>query len=305
MRESRFFETALLMVRTIPAVAEERCFALKGGTAINMFVRDLPRLSVDIDLTYVPIEPRETSLENISRALRRIADRIASSIPRAKILKTVQKATDKVFKLTIREGDRQIKIEPNTILRGTVFPAVTRSLSKKAEELFEAAVSIQTLSVGDLYGGKFCAALDRQHPRDIFDMKLLLENEGITDEIRKAFVVYLSGHDRPIHELLQPSRENFKKVFETDFEQMSATAVTYDELVEVRERYIKLATSLLTKAEREFLITLKQGNPDWTLLELPGIEKLPSLQWKLTNVRKMDKKKREQMVAKLKSVLGF
>src|SRR5438876_7134238 len=60
---------AALLVRTFPLVATETCFALKGGTAINLFVRDMPRLSVDIDLTYLPVEPRAHFLQNITLAL--------------------------------------------------------------------------------------------------------------------------------------------------------------------------------------------------------------------------------------------
>ena len=71
---------AALLVRTIPLVDEERCFALKGGTAINLFVRDMPRLSVDIDLTYLPIADRTTSLMEIDAAMRRIAQRVRKGI---------------------------------------------------------------------------------------------------------------------------------------------------------------------------------------------------------------------------------
>jgi hypothetical protein len=70
-----------LLVRVLPYVAAETCFALKGGTAINLFVRDLPRLSVDIDLVYVPIQDRETSLREIWSALARIAQAIRKSVP--------------------------------------------------------------------------------------------------------------------------------------------------------------------------------------------------------------------------------
>ena len=74
-----------LLLRVLPAVAKEECFALKGGTAINLFVRDLPRLSVDIDLTYLPIEPRATSLSNIDAAMRRIAAKLRATIPKSHI----------------------------------------------------------------------------------------------------------------------------------------------------------------------------------------------------------------------------
>lgn len=55
-----------LLLKTLPEVAKETCFALHGGTAINLFIRNMPRLSVDIDLTYLPIEGYETSRTNIN-----------------------------------------------------------------------------------------------------------------------------------------------------------------------------------------------------------------------------------------------
>lgn len=58
-----------LLVRVLPLVDTEKCFALKGGTAINLFYRILPRLSVDIDLLYIPMDDRETALINIKAAL--------------------------------------------------------------------------------------------------------------------------------------------------------------------------------------------------------------------------------------------
>lgn len=56
----------------VPFVATEKEFALKGGTAINLFIRDMPRLSVDIDLTYVPVADRATSLKAIDAGMKRI-----------------------------------------------------------------------------------------------------------------------------------------------------------------------------------------------------------------------------------------
>ena len=131
MKTSRFYESARFMVRILPAVSVEECFALKGGTAINLFVRDLPRLSVDIDLTYLPLEPRDASLANISNALTRIADRVKKANRDAAIEKKALKNTAFIFKLLIRDGAVETKIEPNLILRGSVMPAATRSLSKK------------------------------------------------------------------------------------------------------------------------------------------------------------------------------
>jgi len=188
MKDTLFFKQAELILRVIPHVAAETAFALKGGTAINLFVRDMPRLSVDIDLTYLPIEPRDTSLQNISNGLQRIAHSIRRAIPGARARESYGKESGNVLKLFVSTPNVQIKIEPNTTIRGTVFPPAERDLCQKAEEFFELSASIHTLSLADLYGGKMCAALDRQHPRDLFDIKVLLDHEGITDEIRRAFV---------------------------------------------------------------------------------------------------------------------
>ncbi len=305
MKKSRFFESARFMVRILPAVSVEECFALKGGTAINLFVRDLPRLSVDIDLTYLPLESRDVSLANISEALNRIANRIKLANGDAAVEKKFLKNTSFIFKLLIRNGKVETKIEPNLILRGSVVPAVTRSLSKKSEKFFEAAVEIKTLSNADLYAGKFCAALDRQHPRDIFDMMLFLEDPSAIDaNFRKAFVVYLASHNRPMHELLAPTLLDVRDQYESDFDEMASTPITYEELESVRKKYFHLAKTMLDPQEKQFLLSLKSGEPQWDLLGILNVEKFPALQWKLANIKKMDVEKRNRLRAKLEKVLA-
>ena len=193
MRDSPFFRQAQLMIRALPHVAAEDCFALKGGTAINLFWRDLPRLSIDIDLTYLPIEPRELSLENISEALGRIADGLERTIAGVQVQKAITDDSGRVMRLFVQDDAARIVIEPNPVIRGSVFPTEQRDLVPAAQEAFEMAVSVTALAPADLYGGKICAALDRQHPRDLFDVKLLLADGGIGEATRKAFVVYLAA----------------------------------------------------------------------------------------------------------------
>jgi predicted nucleotidyltransferase component of viral defense system len=305
MKDQLFFPEADLMLRVLPYVAAEKDFALKGGTAINFFLRDLPRLSVDIDLTYLPLASREESLQAIGAALGRIAKAIRRAIPSAQVRENFLGGPRRVSKLFVRQRSVQIKIEPNEVLRGTVYPSEERSLTKKAEESFERFVTIKMLSAADLYGGKICAALDRQHPRDFFDIKVLLENEGITDEIRKAFVVYLACTDRPMHELLGQTRQDFKEVFERQFHGMALIPVRYEDLEQVRDALVPKLKGAFTTKEKQFLISLKEGNPQWDLLGLPGIEQLPGLQWKLANIRKMDKRKHADMLTKLKRTLDL
>jgi predicted nucleotidyltransferase component of viral defense system len=184
-----------LLIRILPLIAEETCFALKGGTAINLFVRDMPRLSVDVDLTYVPVAPRAVSLKALDAAMRRIADRIRKAIPGAQINTTQMEGA--VTRLIVRQGGVQTKIEVTPVLRGCVFEPETRSVSATVEATFGFA-EIAVVSFADLYAGKIVAALDRQHPRDLFDVRDLLANEGIDDALRTAFFLQLFALVSPL-----------------------------------------------------------------------------------------------------------
>jgi predicted nucleotidyltransferase component of viral defense system len=175
-----------LLIRVLPLVAQEKCFALKGGTAINLFVRNMPRLSVDIDVTYLPVEERAASMAAIDAAMRRIAASVRANIRGVQI--TEGKIDNTVTKLLVRAEGVQIKIEVTPVLRGCVYEAEMRSVSDAVEDAFGFA-EVQMVSFADLYAGKAVAALDRQHPRDLFDIRDLLANEGIGDELRRAFIV--------------------------------------------------------------------------------------------------------------------
>jgi predicted nucleotidyltransferase component of viral defense system len=305
LKGTRYFREAKLMLETLPSVATEKCFALKGGTAINFFVRDMPRLSVDIDLTYLPIEARTPSLENISEALKRIATRITKLRPSVQVGHILLSKTKYVTKLSVTEKDIKIKIEPNLVLRGTVFPTRTRKTAKSVEQFFEMAASITTVADADLYGGKLCAALDRQHPRDLFDVKLLLENEGITDEIRKGFVVYLAGHDETMSELLNPKLKELTQTFEEEFQGMPIESVTLKDLESTRTQLIAMLLRDLTDTERRFLLSIKEGDPKWELLGAAGAEQLPAIQWKLMKIKKMKPEHHRQSVQRLRAILSL
>ena len=185
-----------LLLQTIPFIAKEKIFALKGGTAINLFVRDMPRLSVDIDLTYIPFDDRETALKNISDGLERIKSDLEKNISGIRISAASREGQD--VKINCQIPGAQIKIEVNTTTRGIINPPQLLRLNQKVEETFERFAAIKVVSTAELFGGKICAAMDRQHPRDLFDVKLLLENEGITDDIKNGFLVALISHMRPV-----------------------------------------------------------------------------------------------------------
>ena len=291
-----FLRQAGLILRILPLIHQEQVFALKGGTAINFFVRDLPRLSVDIDLVYLPVTERTEALAEINQKLHGIAEKIRRMFPTAVI-------QESGLKLILRLGEATVKIEPNQVLRGSVHPAEVKELVPEAQKVFEVSVDMSTLSAPGLYGGKICAALDRQHPRDLFDIKLLLDHEGLTEGIRKAFVVYLIGHNRPMSELLDPRFSDMRHVFENEFVGTMRIPCEYEDLVETRARLVKLIRSSLTGEEKEFIASIQEGNPHWDLLGLSDIGRLPAVRWKLLNVAKMSSSKKKQEVEKLRAYL--
>jgi predicted nucleotidyltransferase component of viral defense system len=290
-----------LLLRTIPFIAEEPCFALKGGTAINLFVRDLPRLSVDIDLTYLPVSARSEALDAIDKAMRRIEVRVAGGIKGSKVSQTIQEGA--VTKLTVRETGAQIKIEVTPVLRGCAFEPEIRTVTPTVEEQFGFA-EMQVVSFADLYAGKIVAALDRQHPRDLFDVHQLLAREGITSELRSGFIVYLLSHTRPMSEVLNARPKDIARVFEQNFIGMTAEPVVLADLLQARTALVQAIVGDMPEPHRRFLISFERGQPDWDLLALPGVNKLPAVQWRQQNLDALSKPKRAALVAELERVLG-
>ena len=289
------------MLRALPHVAVEDCFALKGGTAINLFVRDIPRLSVDIDLTYLPVEPRAASLAAIGAAMTRIAQRIEGGIPGARI--TTSRADNAVTKLIVRADFVQIKIEVTPVLRGTVYQPERRSVSPAVEDAFGFA-EINVVSFADLYAGKIVAALDRQHPRDLFDIRALLANEGIGDDLRRAFVVYLLSHGRPMFEVLKSVPKDITAEFVRGFEGMTDVPITVAELVAARKQLVAEIVDKMPDAHRRFLVSFERGQPIWSLLDVPGVEALPAVLWRQQNLDSLEPARRQALVDNLKAVIG-
>jgi predicted nucleotidyltransferase component of viral defense system len=292
-----------LLVRVLPLVDTEKCFALKGGTAINLFYRALPRLSVDIDLLYIPMDDHNTALINIRAALSRISKLIHERIPGSR----VQDAHDQsdALRLIVSQGEIRIKVELSPVIRGTVFPEERMEVVEEVETEF-GYVEIQLASHPDLYAGKLCAALDRQHPRDLFDVKFLLENEGLTNDLRKTFLIFLISHQRPMSELLDPHCKDISQIYETEFKQMAEVDVPLEQLEEVREQLIHQINSQMTDNEKQFLLSFKNKEPDWNLLEMENIEviaNLPSVLWKMINLKKMPQQKHQDAYDKLENVL--
>lgn len=299
---SIYYRQVQLLLQTLPIVAQESCFALKGGTAINLFVRDMPRLSVDIDLVYLPVAERDEALEAIRGALSRICDQLIARIAGVKVHRAFEDRDD-ALRLVVSTAGVQIKIELSPVLRGTVYEPQIKAVTEVVEDEFGYA-EMRVVSLADLYAGKICAALDRQHPRDLFDVKLLLENEGLDDALRKAVIVYLISHHRPIAELLNPTLKDISETYQNEFVNMAEMVVSQVELEQVRVRLIRQLNDSLTGDEKAFLLSFKRCEPNWELLGLMGIEGLPAVKWKMLNLQRMKRDKYHEAVAKLVALLG-
>jgi len=166
-------------------------------------------------------------LEAISTGLSRLTADIGNRYPNATVIP--KKIHDQNVALRVSEAGSIIKIEPNLVIRGAVFQSHKKKIVREVEDEFGLSASCLCLSFADLYGGKICAALDRQHPRDLFDIKLLFENDGFTDEIRQAFIAYLISHPRPISELLSPNLLDIEPVFLSEFSGMTRSLVSLDD----------------------------------------------------------------------------
>jgi predicted nucleotidyltransferase component of viral defense system len=282
-----YLDTARLLTRVAPLVFVDDTFALKGGTAINLFVRDMPRLSVDLDLVFPDHRlPRDEALGRINEAIRQSVERLN----RRGFQTHVPASGDAgETKLLVRQGATEVKVEVNFVMRGTVQPVRMASLTPNARDTLEADIEIPVVSLEDVYGGKLVAAMDRQHPRDLFDVMQLFAHEGITDGIRRAFVVYLASHNRPVHEVLFPSPRDIHHEFEHNFVGMTAEPVELDALLAAREQMMRELQQGLKEEERRFLLSLVTAEPEWALLGIPHVEKLPSVRWKLQNLERLRK----------------
>ena len=308
MPETRFsdnyYAQANFLLEILPFVAEEKNFALKGGTAINMFHFDLPRLSVDIDLTYLPLKNRDTSVKEISEGLERISKKILKLDKNIRVDKFYIKQTKKILKLYFYLNDVMVKIEPNTVVRGAVYPVLKQFTSPKVQEIFQKNPLINMLSSDDLWGGKFCAALERGHPRDFFDVKMFFEKENISKTLIRAFIFYLLSSGKPFHEMLSPREKDISKDFENRFIGMTSSKTSLESLYAARNRLKQEIIQSIPKTYREFLISISELRPKWELYDFSSASQMPSVKWKLLNLEKMDKKKRAEQTKKLEQILS-
>jgi hypothetical protein len=296
-----YASTVQLLLLAAPAIFESPCFAMKGGTALNLFVQDMPRLSVDIDVVFLPYElPRDEALKTIGNELAAVGERLEAMGLQAALRRTKDGNEAKLF---VSDGESEVKVEVNFVFRGTALPPVRTPLSADAQRRFAANIDVPILAIPELYGSKLVAALDRQHPRDLFDVQLMYSRFGLPEAFLDCFIVYLAGHNRPVHEVLFPGEHDIDAVFEAEFIGMTNVPVTVDELKATRKKLMEELPRALSERQRGFLLSLVQAEPDWSLLPFEHAQRLPAIQWKLMNLAKLRKnaaKFRQQHDALLK-----
>lgn len=280
-----YIDTVRLLLDIAPAIFQSPRFAMKGGTALNLFVQDMPRLSVDIDVVFIDHTlDRAAALQGIAADLKAVKSTISKMGHRA-VMPTTGSGDD--VKLLVESGGSRIKVEVNFVFRGTVLPIVQSPMVQAAQDLFTTDITLPVLDKAELYGSKLVAAMDRQHPRDIFDVMKMVEQFGWEPSFIDCFVAYLAGHNRPVHEVLFPRQLPLEPTFSDEFVGMTREEIALEELEQTQTQLIAQLPRALTPSHREFLLSLVQAEPAWQLMPFPQLERLPALQWKLLSLRKL------------------
>ena len=266
-----------LLIRVMPLVFKIKDFAVHGGTAINLFHRNLPRYSVDIDITYVPLENRETSLKNINKHLASLKTAIEKAVPGIRVTHKPD-----VWKLQCVKDGTTIKIEVNGTKRGILGDIEKLQLCEKAKEEFGLTCFANIVSWSQLFGGKIAAALSRQHPRDLFDCRRISLDDF--NAVKSGFMLCLLGSDKPIIESLQPNMIDQRDALDNQFEGMTDEPFNYDDYQNSRTNLIEVVNNGFTDEDKYFLISFEEGNPDWTKCCAGDLSEYPSVKWKLMNI---------------------
>ena len=228
----------ILLLKIIQMAVSDDRVALKGGTAINLYLENMPRFSVDIDLSFLPILPRDESFSQIDSIMENVSHEISDN---PGTITQLNRTNDGIVKqILVQSGRTSVKIEINHVLRGHIFDTQILPLCQKAQDDFKSYSEVRCLSTEEIYAGKFCAALDRQHPRDLFDVMMFFRENGFTEKLKKAFLVYLISGNRPISEMIQPHLLDQRVLYENEFKGMTSEPISYQELEKAREQLIKL-----------------------------------------------------------------
>lgn len=290
--DRRYTDRVQLLVDILPVLAQEPHFALKGGTAINLFEHDLPRLSVDIDLIWLSVGTFAEDSARIDAALERLAGLLRARPLQLQVQASAGAGAQGATRLIASRGRARVQIETTPVMRGTVHPIRDMIVRPKVEEAFGFAPA-QVCDFADLYGGKMAAALSRQHPRDLFDVGLLLEDERADEKLWRTFLVYLTCSPKPAWELLAPRDPvDFEATFEAHFKGMTAEPTSAVRLLDNRAQLLARIAGWMDEHSRAFLRSVEHERPDFRLIELPEAAHLPGVRRKLQNLARRSVEKR-------------
>lgn len=287
-----------LLLRIMPLVCRIDDFAIHGGTAINLFHRNMPRYSVDIDVTYIPLAGRDESLQAINRHLAELKMRIERTIPNIRVTHKPD-----VWKLMCLHEGVTVKIEVNGTKRGLLGETETKTLCQAAVDEFQLTTKCRTVSFTQLFGGKISAALSRQHPRDLFDCKYLMADTPF-EKVRDGLLFCLTGSDKPIAESLMPNNVDQRDALDKQFAGMTNIPFSYEQYEETRQQLHRYVLDGLTAYDKQFLLTFEQGEPDWSLCAAGDLSKYPSVQWKLLNITKFKNQNPTKWQAEVEKLRG-
>ncbi|WP_442908822.1 nucleotidyl transferase AbiEii/AbiGii toxin family protein [Halomonas sp. 5021] len=240
-------------------------------------------------------------MRSCREALQRLAQAFSTRLPGVRA--ELQDNRRDELRILVHKGRRQVKVEVSPVLRGTLHPPQELDVVEAVEDEYGFA-AVQVVSLPDLYGGKICAALDRQHPRDLFDVKLLLDQCGLDRSVFEGFLVYLLGHPRPMNEVVNPRLKPLDDVYRQEFIGMARVDLPLQDLEETRIELLSRLGQLMKDEDVRFLLSFKQGSPDWALFAHSCVAQLPAVRWKLANIRKMHPVKHRQSLELLEQALG-
>lgn len=282
-----YLNAARLLLEVAPVIFRNRLFVLKGGTALNLFVRKMPRLSVDLDLVISDhTTSRDDALAAVSAQLRSIQSELVDQAGLRCELGAMSQGPE--VKLFVERDRTRIKVEVTHVFRGTILPPEIRPLVEEAQDTFFTDIELPILHPDELYGSKLVAAMDRQHPRDLFDVLGMFGEGGFAPGVVECFVCYLAGHNRPVHEVLFANEIDIAPAFANEFEGMTREPVSLDELLQIRRRLFTGLPAALTDRQRAFLLGLVKGEPDWNLMTCPHLQDMPAIRWKLENLSRLE-----------------
>lgn len=273
--------------------------ALKGGTALNLFVFDIPRLSVDIDINYVGAVDRATMTTErpkLDTALEQVASRLGLAVKRAPGGHAGGKWR---LSYTSALGRPAIlEVDVNYMLRVPLWDPTPR---ESREFLGERARQILVLDNHELAAGKLAALLARGASRDLFDARqLLAEDTFDTDKLRLAFVVY-GGINRvdwrgvsidAVATSVNDVKRQLLPMLRQDIRPAAPDVERWTSDLIEETRALLSAVLPMADHELEFLEQLNaQGEIEASLLTADAdlqqrISMNPGLRWKALNVKK-------------------